>query len=274
MHPMLNTAVLAAREGGRIIARHVDRLDAVGVTEKSRNDFVSDVDRMAEQAIVQAIRKRYPDHAILAEEGGASGGGDHQWIIDPLDGTTNFLHGFPHFAVSIALSVRGQLDQAVIFDPLRQELFTASRGSGAQLDGRRIRVTRRRGLEGSLLGTGFPFREIAHLDAHLQTLAALVPRAAGVRRAGSAALDLAYVAAARLDGFWEFGLAPWDMAAGALLVREAGGIVSDALGGEGFMDGGDVVAGSPRVHQEMLPHLRRAALRVRAQRTAHASPEA
>jgi len=270
MHPMLNIAIRAARAGGSVIVRHVDRVDTVTITEKTHNDFVSEVDHQAERVIVETIRKSYPSHAIVAEEGGSSGTGDFQWIIDPLDGTTNFLHGFPHFAVSIALKVRGHLDQAVIFDPLRQELFTASRGSGAQLDGKRIRVTRRRHLAGSLLGTGFPFRELGNLDAFLQTMAALVPRTAGIRRAGSAALDLAYVAAGRLDGFWEFGLAPWDVGAGALLVREAGGMVSDALGGEDFMDSGDVVAGSPRVHQEMLSHLRPAALKVRSARTAPA----
>jgi myo-inositol-1(or 4)-monophosphatase len=270
MHPMLNIAIRAARAGGSVIVRHVDRVDTVTITEKAHNDFVSEVDHQAERVIVDTIRRSYPDHAILAEEGGSSGGGEFQWIIDPLDGTTNFLHGFPHFAVSVALKVRGQLDQGVIFDPLRQELFTASRGSGAQLDGKRIRVTRRKHLAGSLLGTGFPFRELANLDAFLQTMAALVPRTAGIRRAGSAALDLAYVAAGRLDGFWEFGLAPWDFAAGALLVREAGGMVSDTLGGENFMDSGDILAGSPRVHHEMLPHLRQAALKVQSQRIAPA----
>ena len=265
MHPMLNIAIRAARAGGAVIVRHVDRLDTVAVEEKSRNDFVSAVDRQAERVIVDTILRSYPKHAILAEEGGASGDGEYQWIIDPLDGTTNFLHGFPHFAVSVALRYRGHLDQAVIFDPLRQELFTASRGAGAQLDGKRIRVSRRGGLDGALLGTGFPFRELAHLDAFMGTLQAVIPRTAGVRRAGSAALDLAYVAAGRLDGFWEFGLAPWDLAAGVLLVREAGGIVTDPDGGEGYMDSGDVVAAPPRVLRELVPlirpHARRRSLR-------------
>jgi len=271
---MLNIAVRAARAAGAIIVRHVDRVDAVAVREKARNDFVSDVDRLAERVIVDTLERSYPGHEILAEEGGAHGAGtgssEYRWVIDPLDGTTNFLHGFPHYAVSIALEVRGRLDQAVIFDPLRQELFTASRGSGAQLDGRRIRVSRRRSLDGCLLGTGIPFRELAHLDAYLQSMAALVPRAAGIRRAGSAALDLAYVAAGRLDGFWEFGLSRWDVAAGGLLIQEAGGIVSDALGGDSWQHSGDVVAGTPRVHQEMMPHLRRAALRIRSQRAEQA----
>ena len=265
MHPMLNIAIRAARAGGAVIVRHVDRLDTVSVSEKSRNDFVSDVDRQAEAMIVDTIRKSYPDHAILAEESGAmpagGSGGDYRWIIDPLDGTNNFLHGYPHFAVSVALEVRGQLDQGVIFDPLRQELFTASRGAGAQLDGKRIRVVRG-GVATALLATGLPFREIANLDAHLQSMAALMPEAAGLRRSGSAALDLAYVAAGRIGGFWEYGLAPWDMAAGALLVREAGGIVSDPLGGDDFMNSGHVLAASPKVHREMLPHLTRATKRI------------
>jgi len=272
MHPMLNIAIRAARAGGTVIVRHVDRLDTVSVTEKSRNDFVSDVDRQAERVIVETLLRSYPNHEILAEEGGASGHSEFQWIIDPLDGTTNFLHGFPHYAVSIALRVAGRLDQAVVFDPLRQELFTASRGSGAQVDGKRLRVSRRTSLKGSLLGTGFPFRDIEGLDGYLACLGALIPHAAGIRRAGSAALDLAYVAAGRLDGFWEFGLAPWDMAAGVLLIQEAGGITSDALGGEDCMGSGDVVAGSPRVHREMLAHVRRGALQMRAQRLAPATP--
>ena len=269
---MLNIAIRAARAGGALIVRHVDRVDTVSVTEKSRNDFVSEVDRQAERVIIETLLRSYPNHEILAEESGASGRSEYQWIIDPLDGTTNFLHGFPHFAVSIALRVHGRLEQGVIFDPLRQELFTASRGAGAQVDGKRIRVSRRVGLKGALLGTGFPFREIDTLDSYLACMGALIPHTAGIRRAGSAALDLAYVAAGRLDGFWEFGLSPWDMAAGVLMIQEAGGITSDALGGEDCMAGGDVVAGSPRVHREMLAHLRPAALQVRAHRSARAKP--
>lgn len=256
MHPMLNIAIRAARAGGAVIVRQVDRLDTVSVEEKSRNDFVSDVDRRAEAIIVDTILKSYPDHAILAEESGARGSSEFQWIIDPLDGTTNFLHGFPQFSVSVALRYRGQLDQAVVFDPLRQELFTASRGAGAQLDGKRIRVSGRSGLDGALVGTGFPFRELSHLDAYLGSLGAVIPKTAGIRRAGSAALDLAYVAAGRLDGFWEFGLAPWDLAAGVLLVREAGGMITDCEGGEAAMETGDVVAATPRVLRELLPLIR------------------
>jgi myo-inositol-1(or 4)-monophosphatase len=253
---MLNIAIRAARAGGAVIVRHVDRLDTVSVEEKSRNDFVSAVDRQAERVIVDTILGSYPQHAILAEESGSRGDSEFEWVIDPLDGTTNFLHGFPHFAVSIALRRRGQLEQAVVFDPLRQELFTASRGAGAQLDGKRIRVSRRRSLDGALVATGFPFRELGHLDAFLGSLAAVIPRTASVRRAGAAALDLAYVAAGRLDGFWEFGLAPWDLAAGVLLVREAGGIVSDCEGGENHMESGDVLAAPPRVLRELAPLIR------------------
>lgn len=252
MHPMLNIAIRAARAAGALIVRHVERIDTVQVTEKAENDFVSEVDRRAEQIIIDTIRRSYPNHAVLAEESGASGESDFQWIVDPLDGTTNFLHGFPQFAVSVALQHRGRLDQAVIFDPLRQELFTASRGAGAQLEGKRIRVTRRSSLKGALLGTGFPFRELTHLEEYLGTLRAIIPQTAGVRRAGSAALDLAYVAAGRLDGFWEFGLSQWDLAAGVLLIREAGGIVTDFNGGEDYLVNGDVIAGNSRITRQML----------------------
>jgi len=252
MHPMLNIAVAAARAAGSIIVRYLDRVDTLEVSTKQMNDFVTQVDREAEAIIIANIRKAYPSHAILAEESGADGESEYRWIIDPLDGTTNYLHGFPQFCVSIALEHRGRLDQGVVFDPLRQELFTASRGAGARLDDRRIRVSKQSGLEGSLLGTGFPFRSAYDLDSYLETLRTLVPRSAGVRRAGAAALDLAYVAAGRLDGFWEFGLAPWDMAAGVLLIREAGGLVTDADGDEHYMDSGNIVTGTPKVLRELV----------------------
>ena len=261
MHPMLNIAIRAARAGGAVIVRHVDRLDIVKVAEKARNDFVSDVDRMAEEIIVDTILRSYPQHEILAEESGAAGSSEFQWVIDPLDGTTNFLHGLPHYCVSVALLHRGKLDQAVVFDPISQELFTATRGAGAQLDNKRIRASQRKGLKHTLVGTGFPFRELHHLDSFMGSLAAVIPHTAGVRRSGSAALDLAYVAAGRLDGFWEFGLAPWDMAAGALLVREAGGIVTDCEGGESYMDSGNIIAAGAKVIPELSalvqPHARR-----------------
>jgi myo-inositol-1(or 4)-monophosphatase len=249
---MLNIAVAAARAAGSIIVRYLDRVDTLNVSTKHMNEFVTEVDREAEAIIIGDIRKAYPDHAILAEESGAAGDSEYRWIIDPLDGTTNYLHGFPQFCVSIALEHRGRLDQAVVFDPLRQELFTASRGAGARLDDRRIRVSRQGGLEGSLLGTGFPFRGAYDLDTYLETMRALIPKTAGVRRAGAAALDLAYVAAGRLDGFWEFGLEPWDMAAGVLLIREAGGLITDADGDEHYMASGDIVTGTPKVLRELV----------------------
>ncbi|HEB59343.1 MAG TPA: inositol-1-monophosphatase [Gammaproteobacteria bacterium] len=255
MQPMLNIAVRAARSAGDIIARAMDRLDTLTVTTKSRNSFVSEVDKMAEAEIIAILRKAYPDHAILAEESGEQAGDDYQWIIDPLDGTTNFLFGFPQFAVSIALRHKGRLEQAVIYDPVRDELFTASRGSGAQLNGRRIRVSNRHKLEDSLIGTGFPYADMRYLDPYMDMLKTVIPRTAGVRRAGAASLDLAYVAAGRLDGFWEFGLSPWDIAAGVLLIEEAGGLVSDFSGGQSFMDTGHIVAGNPRLFKVLLQTL-------------------
>ncbi len=259
MHPMLNIAVRAARRGGEIIVRHIDRAQDVKVSAKSRNDFVSEVDQLAESAIIEVLRKAFPDHGILAEESGQHGEDEFQWVIDPLDGTTNFLHGFPQWAVSIALKHRDQLEQAVIYDPLRDELFTTSRGQGAQLNNRRIRVSRQTCLEGALLGTGFPFRDKIYLDTYLATFKALVEGTAGIRRAGAAALDLAYVACGRLDGFWEFGLKEWDMAAGVLLITEAGGMVSDMHGGDTYLKTGAIAGGNPKVLAEILkrikPHL-------------------
>jgi myo-inositol-1(or 4)-monophosphatase len=255
---MLNIAVRAARNAGNIIARYADQVDTLSITEKSHNDFVSEVDKRAEQEIIRTLHKAYPEHGILAEESGTHQGNDYEWVIDPLDGTTNFLYGFPHFAVSIALRHKNRLEQAVVYDPIRDEMFTASRGGGAQLNGKRIRVTNRRGLEGALLGTGIPFREeqMPYMEAYLQMMQALIPGSAGIRRAGSAALDLAYVAAGRLDGFWEIGLNRWDIAAGVLLIEEAGGLISDLTGKETHMQSGDVVAANPRVFKAMLQKIR------------------
>ena len=251
-HPLLNIAVRAARQAGNVVARNIDRFDTFIVSEKSTNDFVTEIDRVAERRIIDTIRRSHPDHAILAEESGAHGRNDFEWIIDPLDGTTNFVHGFPHLAVSIAVRHRGRLQHAVVFDPLRQELFTASRGSGAQLNDRRIRVATRHHLKGALVGSGFLFRELDRLEPYLATLKALISGSAEIRRSGSAALDLAYVAAGRLDGFWELGLAPWDIAAGALLVQEAGGIVAEPSGGDDYIRSGDVAAANPKVLRAML----------------------
>lgn len=250
---MLNTAVRAARAAGNIIQRASERVDTLAIETKRRNDFVSEVDHQAEATIIDMIRRAYPDHAILAEESGShQGQQDYLWIIDPLDGTTNFLHGFPQYAVSIALMHKDRPEVAVVYDPVSQDLFTANRGGGAFLNNRRLRVSQKKTLEGALLGTGFPYRENQDLESYLDTFRALYPGTAGIRRAGAAALDLAYVAAGRLDGFWEFGLNPWDMAAGVLLIREAGGIVCDFGGGENHMRSGNVVAANPKLIHQML----------------------
>ncbi len=252
MHPMLNIAVKAARRAGAIINRAAQDLDALTVSTKRHNDFVTEVDQAAEQAVIQVLLKAFPDHAILAEESGAQGKSDYVWIIDPLDGTTNFIHGFPQYCVSIGLQHKGILTQAVIYDPGRNELFTATRGHGAYLNDRRMRVSKRAQLDDALIGTGYPFREMAHIDAYLPALRKIMGQTAGVRRAGAAALDLAYVAAGRLDGFWEMGLAPWDMAAGCLLILEAGGLVSDFNGDSNYLDSGNVVTGTPKVFAPLL----------------------
>ena len=257
MHPMLNMGIRAVRSAGDYIVRCMERMQGIEVVTKSRNDFVSEVDRRAEAIIIDVLHKAYPDHAILAEETGAQGDSEYRWIIDPLDGTTNYLHGFPQFAVSLALEHKGVLDQGIIYDPLRQELFTAGRGDGAHLDGRRIRVTRRNTLEGALLGTGFPFRTLDKMDTYISIFRELTKVTAGIRRPGAAALDLAYVAAGRLDGFWEYGLEIWDIAAGALLIREAGGYVSDMDSGEPWQNSGNVVAGNPALHDQLLGVIRK-----------------
>jgi len=249
MHGMVNIAVRAARRAGELIVRQINQLEALEVAEKGRNDYVSEVDHLAEDAIIEVIHDHYPDHSVLAEERGQQGTHEYQWIIDPLDGTTNYLHGFPVFAVSIAVAHKGQLEHGVVYDPLRQEIFTASRGQGAQLDGRRIRVSRRMSLRHSLIATGFPYRDDnGRLDQYLAMLKSVIQASAGVRRPGSAALDLCYVAAGRVDGFWELGLSTWDMAAGALMIREAGGRVSDYQGTDRFLESGDIVAGNPKVY--------------------------
>ena len=252
MHPLLNIAVTAARKAGDIIVRHLDRVDRLAVKAKEHNDFVSQVDRLAEEEIIYTIRKAHPDHAILAEESGAHpGSSEFQWIIDPLDGTTNFLHSFPVFSVSIAVKHRGRLEHSVVYDPLRQELFTASRGGGAQLDDKRIRVTALKTLEGALIGTGFPFRENQNLELYMRMFEVMARQTAGLRRAGSAAQDLAYVAAGRLDGFWEMDLKPWDIAAGVLLIQEAGGLVGHFDGTLGIPENGDILVGGEKIFKAM-----------------------
>jgi myo-inositol-1(or 4)-monophosphatase len=256
MHPMLNTAVKAARRAGAIINRASFDLDKLTVRSKKHNDFVSEVDHAAEEAIIATLREAYPQHAILAEESGASGGAgagaEYVWIIDPLDGTTNFLHGFPQYCVSIALAHKDVVQQGVIFDPVRNDLFTASRGRGAFLNDRRIRVSRRQHLRDCLIGTGFPFRDGSYLDTYLQMMKAMITHTAGLRRPGAAALDLAYVAAGFYDGFWEVGLNPWDIAAGSLLVLEAGGLIGDLAGDAGYLYSGQVIAANPKIFAQMV----------------------
>ena len=255
MHPMLNTAIKAARRAGNIINRAAQNIDVLTVTQKAANDYVSEVDREAESAIIRVIHDAYPSHSILAEESGASGDSEYVWIIDPLDGTTNFLHGFPQYAVSIALSHKGVLSQAVVYDPVRNELFTATRGRGAYLNDHRMRVSKRTKLQGCLLATGFPFKEFSLIDNYLAMFKDLAQKTSGIRRAGAATLDLAYVAAGRADGFWEIGLAPWDMAAGYLLITEAGGLVGNFLGNTGYMESGNLVAANPKLFSQLIQSL-------------------
>ncbi|MDO8933182.1 MAG: inositol monophosphatase family protein [Rhodocyclaceae bacterium] len=254
MHPMLNTAVKAARRAGQIINRASMDVGHLKVSVKQQSDFVTEVDRAAEATIIETLREAYPQHAILAEESGATEGRDaeFQWIIDPLDGTTNFIHGFPQYAVSIGLAVKGVMNQAVVYDPTRNELFTASKGGGAYLNDKRIRVSSRAKLAESLIGTGFPYRVFDHVDAYLAIFKEMTQKTAGLRRPGAAALDLAYVAAGRLDGFWEFGLSPWDMAAGSLLITEAGGLVGDLAGETAYLTTGNLIAGNPKIFSQLL----------------------
>jgi myo-inositol-1(or 4)-monophosphatase len=260
MHPMLTIAVKAAREAGRIINRASQDVGALKIQSKTFNDFVSEVDRSAEQAIIDTIRGAYQDHGFLGEESGKSNSdADNIWIIDPLDGTTNFLHNFPQYCVSIALQQKGVLTQAVIYDPVRNDLFTATKGRGAFLNDKRIRVTNRTKLQASLISTGFPFRDFTYLDTYLAMLKDMIRNTTGIRRPGSAALDLAYVAAGFTDGFFEINLSTWDIAAGGLLVQEAGGMVGDFEGNESWLTTGNIVAANAKVFSQMLqvlsPHL-------------------
>ena len=250
--PAVNVAVRAARAAGAVILRYLNRVDSLKVEEKSRMDFATEVDRLAEAEITRELKRAYPDHGILAEESGRSGKADKVWVIDPLDGTHNYLHGFPHFCVSIGFLDHGDPVHAVIYDPLRDELFTASKGDGAFVNDRRMRVKGHENLSGTLLCTGFPFRQRAHLDAQLAMTRALLSEAEDIRRTGSAALDLAYVAAGRLDGFYEIGLKPWDMTAGCLLVREAGGHYADFAGRQGIPESGNLIAGNHHVVAAMV----------------------
>ncbi|MCZ6517319.1 MAG: inositol monophosphatase family protein [Gammaproteobacteria bacterium] len=257
MQALLNTAVEAVRKGGDTTLRYFGRPGGLEIVRKSQNEYVTQADHASEQIIIETIHQRYPEHAILAEESGGTGSSDFEWIIDPLDGTTNFIHGFPVFAVSVGLRVKGRLEVGVVYDPTRQEMFTAIRGQGAQLDGRRIRVSGRKTLDGALIGTGFPYRASRKwMSEYLEMFQDVMQQAAGVRRPGAAALDLSYVAAGRLDGFWEFGLQIWDIAAGVLLIREAGGLVSNLTDDGDYLETGNLIAGTPKVHKELERMLR------------------
>lgn len=256
MHPLVNIAVSAARQASRVILHAMDNMDKVKTSSKGQNDFVTSVDKKSEQVIIDTIKAAYPEHAILAEESGEIPGNETTWIIDPLDGTTNFLYEFPHFAISIAVAEKGRIQHGVIYDPIRDELFTASRGRGAALNGKRLRVVDQKLLENCLLGTGFPFRSKDNIDTYVDTFKGFMTECRDIRRAGSAALDLAYVAAGRLDGFWEFGLSKWDIAAGSLMIQEAGGIVDDMNGQQKFLENGNIIAAPPKVFKAMVKTIR------------------
>lgn len=255
MHPFINIATKAVREASKIMLRYYDQLDTLEVSEKSRNDFVTQVDKVAEEIIVEVIRASYPNHSIIGEEGTQISNGEFVWVVDPLDGTNNFIHGFPHFCISLAVKKGAEIIIGVIYDPIRQELFTAAKGEGAQLNNRRIRVSGTAKMQQALIGTGFPFRDQVHYKDYLKGFEAILPESSDVRRAGSAALDLAYVAAGRLDGFWEYGLQQWDIAAGALMIKEAGGMASDFKGTHQFLESGNIVAGNPSIHKALLGYL-------------------
>ncbi|OGT56764.1 MAG: inositol monophosphatase [Gammaproteobacteria bacterium RIFCSPHIGHO2_12_FULL_43_28] len=253
--PIINIATEAARAAGNLIMRASKRLDMVKIAEKKPNDYVTEIDQKAEREIIAIIQKAYPTHGIVAEESGETEGedSDYTWVIDPIDGTRNFIHGFPHFAISIALLYKNRIEHGVIYDPIRQELFKASRGKGAQLNERRIRVADRKLLKDCLLGTGFAYRyKDKENGVPLDVFQTMTSMSGDIRRAGAATLDLAYVACGRLDGFWEFGLNIWDIAAGILLIKEAGGMVCDTQGGEDYLKTGNVVAANPTIIRQLL----------------------
>lgn len=258
MHPMLTIALRAARKAGNLIAKNYATLDAIEASQKETHDFITKVDRDAENLIIEVIRKSYPQHTILTEEHDKLIREDQnvQWVINPLDGTLNFIKRLPHFSVSIAVRIKGRTEVAVVYDPMRNELFTASRGQGAQLNGYRLRSTHAKDLDGTILVTGFPFKHKQHAASYIKVIRRLCTQCADFRRTGSVSLDLAYVAASRVDGFFEIGLKPWDFAAGELLVRESGGLVTDFIGGHNHFSSGKVVAGNPRVVKAILSTLR------------------
>ena len=264
MNPIVNIGIKAARQAGNTIMRYVDRVDRLNVEVKGRNDFVSEVDRMAEDEIIEIIQSAYPDHGILAEESGtektpqpqSEEAPEFQWIIDPLDGTTNFLHGHPDFAVSIGVIHKGNIEHGIIFDPLRNDLYTASRNQGAQINGRRMRVSGHDKLKQSIIGTGYPSRDLENFDTWLQCLNTVIKKSGGIRVSGCASLDLVSVACGRTDAFWEPGLKPWDLAAGCLMVREARGFVSDFDGEQDFLENGNVIAANRKIFNDLLTLIR------------------
>ncbi|MFZ3219316.1 MAG: inositol monophosphatase family protein [Rhodoferax sp.] len=287
LHPMINVAVKAARAAGSIINRAALDIESVRVSQKKANDFVTEVDQAAEQAIIETLLTAYPGHGIWAEESGREHGAQDSefvWIIDPLDGTTNFIHGLPIYCVSIALAVKGKIEQAVVYDPTRNDLFTATKGRGAYLNDRRLRVSKRTQLRESLISTGFPFRPGDNFSNYLAMMGDVMQRTAGLRRPGAAALDLAYVAAGYTDGFFETGLQPWDVAAGSLLITEAGGLVGNFTGESEFLEQGECLAGAPRIYGQLVSVLgkyskfasagEKATLRQAAQAPAEAAPDA
>ncbi|MCU8564439.1 inositol-1-monophosphatase [Vibrio vulnificus] len=258
MHPMLNIAIRAARKAGNHIAKSLENVEKIESTLKGTNDFVTNVDKEAETIIIDTIKSSYPEHCIVAEENGLINGKDKdvQWIIDPLDGTTNFVKGLPHFAVSIAVRIKGKTEVACVYDPMLNELFTAQRGAGAQLNNARIRVKQPKDLQGAIIATGFPFKQKQHSESYFKIMSAMFVEVADFRRAGSSALDLCYVAAGRVDGYFELGLKPWDIAAGELIAREAGAIITDFAGGTEYIKSGNVVASSARGVKSLLKHIR------------------
>lgn len=252
MHPLINIAIKAARNASKIILRATDRLNTIQVSEKNHNEFVTDIDLQAEQEIIKTIHESYPEHAILGEESGASGKDEHTWIIDPIDGTTNFINGNPHFCISIGIKYKDRIEHGLIYDPLRQEMFTATNGEGAFLNERRIRVSEKKQLSGSIIAIGFSNKNAMSIGSYLKMLAAIMPQSARVRLTGSAALDLAYVACGRLAGSWGIKFSPWDIAAGTLLITEAGGVVTDLDGNNDYMTNGNVISGNQIISKALL----------------------
>jgi len=251
-HPLINIATEAARSASKIILRYIDHMERIEITEKNLNEIVTEVDILAEEEIIHHIQKAYPDHSILAEERGHIEGNEYCWIIDPLDGTKNYVHSFPHFAISIAVKKGDKMEIGLVYDPIRNELFTAARGQGAHMNNRRIRVSACKKIENALIGTGFPFKKKQHIKPYISTFESIFLSASGLRRAGAAALDLAYVAAGRLDGFWEASLKEWDMAAGTLLIQEAGGMLGDFQGEDKYLYSGNIIAGNPKIYKSLL----------------------